>query len=126
MEYMLIDVMMRVLEDILFVVYFFLFTFYKIASVINQQNDFIYRLESDTQSGNLADVIDFCSELGGYPIYANNTYEWQLIQGHFFNLFIDTNFRTKYRRYSTKRFLKDGNPFVNLWWWRRVFGGFFL
>ena len=82
MEYMLIDVMMWVLEDILFVVYFFLFTFYKIASVINQQNDFIYRLESDTQSGNLADVIDFCSELGGYPIYANNTYAWQLIQGY--------------------------------------------
>ena len=32
-------------------------------------------------SKNLTDVIDFCSELGGYPIYANNAYEWQLIQG---------------------------------------------
>jgi len=55
--------------------------FLKLASVINEQNDFIYRLESDTQTGNLVAVIDFCSELGGYPIYANNAYEWQLIQG---------------------------------------------
>jgi len=54
---------------------------FKLASVINEQNDFIYRLESDTQTGNLVAVIDFCSELGGYPIYANNAYEWQLVQG---------------------------------------------
>ena len=45
--------------------------------------DFIYRLESDSQPGNLTGVINFCSELGGYPIYANNAYEWQLIQGQF-------------------------------------------
>ncbi len=57
----------------------------KIASVINQQNDFIYRLESDIRPGNLLDVINFCSELGGYPIYANNAYEWQLIQGKNFS-----------------------------------------
>ncbi len=90
---MLIDVMMIQLEDFLFVVLFvcFLFSFFllllnnlfkKKASVINEENDFIYRLESDTQTGNLTGVIDFCSELGGYPIYANNAYEWQLIQGN--------------------------------------------
>jgi hypothetical protein len=62
---------------ILFIIHFLL----NLASVINEQNDFIYRLESDSQSGNLTGVIDFCSELGGYPIYANNAYEWQLIQG---------------------------------------------
>ncbi|CAF1215178.1 unnamed protein product [Adineta ricciae] len=49
-------------------------------SVISQQNDFIYRLETDTQAGNLTGVINFCAELGGYPIYANNAYEWQIIQ----------------------------------------------
>ncbi|CAF4822265.1 unnamed protein product [Rotaria sp. Silwood1] len=53
-----------------------------IPSLIDQQHDFIYRLESDSQSGNLTGVIDYCSELGGYPIYANNAYEWQLIQGY--------------------------------------------
>jgi hypothetical protein len=52
-----------------------------LASAINDQNDFIYRLETDTEPKNLIGVIDFCSELGGYPIYANNAYEWQLVQG---------------------------------------------
>jgi len=56
--------------------------FLKLASVINEQHDFIYRLETDSQPGNLIEVTDFCSELGGYPIYANNAYEWQLIQGN--------------------------------------------
>ena len=41
----------------------------------------IYRLESDSQTGNLTGVTSFCYELGGYPIYANNAYEWHLIQG---------------------------------------------
>jgi len=40
-------------------------------------------LETDTQSGNLTGVIDFCSELAGYPIYANSAYEWQLVQGQY-------------------------------------------
>ncbi|CAF4100035.1 unnamed protein product, partial [Adineta steineri] len=57
-------------------------------SVMNEQNDFIYRLELDTQSGNLTGVINFCSELGGYPIYANNAYEWQIVQ--------DPNFSENY------------------------------
>ncbi len=56
--------------------------FFNLASVLNEENDFIYRLESDSQTGNLTGVIDFCSELGGYPIYGNNAYEWQLIQGN--------------------------------------------
>ncbi|CAF5194616.1 unnamed protein product, partial [Rotaria magnacalcarata] len=47
----------------------------------DDEKNFIYRLEMDNQSKNLTGVIDFCSELGGYPIYANNAYEWQLIQG---------------------------------------------
>ncbi|CAF2040937.1 unnamed protein product [Rotaria magnacalcarata] len=64
-----------------------------IPSVIDQQNDFIYRLETDSQSGNLTGVIDFCSELGGYPIYANNAYEWQLIQEIMLN---DNNFNSDY------------------------------
>ncbi|CAF1112160.1 unnamed protein product [Adineta steineri] len=51
-----------------------------LPSVYNNANDFIYRLETDTQEKNLIGVIDFCSELGGYPIYANNAYEWQLVQ----------------------------------------------
>jgi len=86
---MLIDVMMILLEDFLFVVLFVCFYFFfiklfffNLASVLNEENDFIYRLESDSQTGNLTGVIDFCSELGGYPIYANNAYEWQLIQGY--------------------------------------------
>ena len=54
-----------------------------LASVISQENDFIYRLETDTQAGNLTGVINFCAELGGYPIYANNAYEWQIIQGKY-------------------------------------------
>jgi hypothetical protein len=66
------------------------FSFSKLASVINEQNDFIYRLETDTQSGNLTGVIDFCSELGGYPIYANNAYEWQLIQGKHLSRYINS------------------------------------
>ncbi|UJR29534.1 hypothetical protein I4U23_010751 [Adineta vaga] len=49
-------------------------------SIINEENNFIYRLENDNQSGNLTGVINFCSELGGFPIYANNAYEWQIIQ----------------------------------------------
>ena len=61
------------------------------ASVVDQQTDFIYRLESDSQSGNLTGVINFCSELGGYPIYANNAYEWQLIQGQFLCHSCDTD-----------------------------------
>ncbi|CAF3110820.1 unnamed protein product, partial [Rotaria sp. Silwood2] len=52
-----------------------------LPSVINDENDFIYRIETDSEVKNLIGVIDFCSELGGYPIYANNAYEWQLIQG---------------------------------------------
>ncbi len=38
-------------------------------------------METDNQPKNLAGVIDFCVELGGYPIYAFNAYEWQLVQG---------------------------------------------
>jgi hypothetical protein len=89
LEFMLIDVMMILLEDFLFVVLFVCFYFFfvnlsflKLASVVNEENAFIYRLESDSQTGNLTGVIDFCSELGGYPIYGNNAYEWQLIQGN--------------------------------------------
>ena len=52
-----------------------------LASVTNEENTFIYRLETDNQSRNLTGVTNFCYELGGYPIYANNAYEWQLIQG---------------------------------------------
>jgi hypothetical protein len=67
---------------------------------MNYNDDFIYRIETDTQTTNLIGVIDFCSELGGYPIYANNAYEWQLVQGILliqilnfilFNFFIDRN-----------------------------------
>ncbi|CAF1124596.1 unnamed protein product [Rotaria sp. Silwood1] len=64
-----------------------------IPSLIDQQHDFIYRLESDSQSGNLTGVIDYCSELGGYPIYANNAYEWQLIQEIMLK---DSNFKSDY------------------------------
>jgi hypothetical protein len=42
---------------------------------------FVYRVENDDARGNLTGVIDFCSELGGQPVYANNAYEWQIIQG---------------------------------------------
>ncbi|CAF4824856.1 unnamed protein product, partial [Rotaria magnacalcarata] len=45
-----------------------------LPSVIDDEKNFIYRLEMDNQSKNLTGVIDFCSELGGYPIYANNAY----------------------------------------------------
>jgi hypothetical protein len=38
-------------------------------------------LETDSTSKDLAEVIDFCSEFGGYPIYALNAYEWQIVQG---------------------------------------------
>ena len=61
---------------------FFVFLiFSNVATLVNEDNPLIYRLERDTQSGNLTGVTDFCSQLGGYPIYANNAYEWQLIQG---------------------------------------------
>jgi hypothetical protein len=87
---------------------FFLFFFIeiliisKLASLQTQPNDFIYRLETDTQSGNLTGVIDFCSELGGYPIYANNAYEWQLIQGNLNSLkFIEK--QSNYFRNNVKR-----------------------
>jgi len=43
-------------------------------------NDFIYRLADDGPSLDFAGVIDFCAELGAYPIYANSAYEWQIIQ----------------------------------------------
>jgi hypothetical protein len=66
-----------------FILLFISFFFSISASVIDQQSDFIYRLETDTQSGNLTGVIDFCSELAGYPIYANSAYEWQLVQGQY-------------------------------------------
>lgn len=59
-----------------------------LASLIDEENDFIYRLETDTQAKNLVGVIDFCEELGGYPIYANNAYEWQIIQGRCLYSFI--------------------------------------
>ena len=58
-----------------------------LASVSDEENDFIYRLETDTQAKNLAGVLDFCAELGGYPIYAYNAYEWQIIQGIAYGLF---------------------------------------
>ena len=52
-----------------------------LAEYLTEERNLIYRLESDTQPGNLTGVIDFCAELGGYPIYANNAFQWQLIQG---------------------------------------------
>jgi len=55
-----------------------------LASAVNDENDFIYRIETDDQPKNLIGVIDFCAELGGYPIYAYNAYEWQLVQGILF------------------------------------------
>ncbi|CAF2093138.1 unnamed protein product [Rotaria magnacalcarata] len=64
-----------------------------LPSVIDDEKNFIYRLEMDNQSKNLTGVIDFCSELGGYPIYANNAYEWQLIQEIMLN---DSNFNPFY------------------------------
>ncbi|UJR20328.1 hypothetical protein I4U23_023459 [Adineta vaga] len=51
-----------------------------LPSTSTETNDFIYRVETDTEPKNLIGVIDFCAELGGYPIYANNAYEWQLVQ----------------------------------------------
>ncbi|CAF1452722.1 unnamed protein product, partial [Adineta ricciae] len=51
-----------------------------LPSINTKTSDFIYRLETDTSSKDLSGVIDFCAELGGYPIYANNAYEWQLVQ----------------------------------------------
>ncbi|CAF0846728.1 unnamed protein product [Rotaria sordida] len=64
-----------------------------LPSVINDENDFIYRIETDNEAKNLIGVIDFCSELGGYPIYANNAYEWQLIQEIMLK---DSNFNVDY------------------------------
>lgn len=88
---MIINVMTQIFVDIHFVVLHVcfianysinIFSFYfKIASAINEEIDFIYRLETDSEPKNLIGTIDFCSELGGYPIYANTAYEWQLIQG---------------------------------------------
>ncbi len=76
----------RLLRIILFSLFFIkiFFFFLNLASHQNEDNHFIYRLETDTQPGNLTGVMDFCFELGGYPIYANNAYEWQLIQGSVF------------------------------------------
>lgn len=54
-----------------------------VEPVESEDESFIYRIETDDQSGNLTGVIEYCSELGGYPIYANNAYEWHLIQGSF-------------------------------------------
>lgn len=62
-----------------------------LASKIDEENDFIYRLEIDTPGKNLIGVIDFCEELGGYPIYANNAYEWQIIQGNSLRWFFSVN-----------------------------------
>ena len=49
--------------------------------------------------------MDFCFELGGYPIYANNAYEWQIIQGSFFQTIIDLFLQ----KYILEIMLKDRN-----------------
>jgi hypothetical protein len=38
-------------------------------------------LETDSTSKDLAEIVNFCSEFGGYPVYALNAYEWQIVQG---------------------------------------------
>ena len=51
---------------------------------VNHRNDderFLYRLDHDEYSSGLTGLIDYCSQVGGDPIYATNAYEWQLIQG---------------------------------------------
>jgi len=58
-----------------------------------EDRPFIYRIETADSSGNLTSVINYCSELGGYPIYAHSAYEWQLIQEIMLN---DVNFNDDY------------------------------
>lgn len=53
--------------------------FVRLATRSDLKN-FIYRLEDDSSNKDLAGVIDFCAELGGFPIYANSAYEWQTVQ----------------------------------------------
>ncbi len=47
--------------------------------------------------------MDFCFELGGYPIYANNAYEWQLIQGLIKNIYLSILIEIYFFRNYVKR-----------------------
>ncbi|CAF4533755.1 unnamed protein product, partial [Didymodactylos carnosus] len=42
--------------------------------------DFIYRVSPNVEQITLNRTVTYCQQFGGYPVYALNAYEWQLVQ----------------------------------------------